>query len=256
MIYTIFWKWVQLPTSWYSVCKYILMIESNVDTQLPKNTWQRLRHHYQNLAQANALLCLVKCHECTLIVHYCKFCQICKQNLCISNLTNSQFCNFGYVNNLEKMHIHITSTFVEEPNKFSSYVLIIIIATTTFSNGSYPSPFHRTLCAKKLKRIMRRHKGAPKRPSPNQWSRLSFNYKSNHHDLLEPMDDSDVINQVIYYIIKTLIFLSDLDWVLPNPTILFCKKKWGTWMWSINLGLHWMAQTHSMDLALSDVVGL
>jgi hypothetical protein len=132
MIYTIFWKWVQIPTSWYSVWRYILMIESNVDTQLPKNTWQRLRHHYQNLAQANALLCLVKCHECTLIVHYCKICQICKQNLCISNLTNSQFCNFGYVNNLEKMHIYITSTFVEEPNKFSSYVLIIIIVATTF----------------------------------------------------------------------------------------------------------------------------
>jgi hypothetical protein len=58
---------------------------------------------------------------------------------------------------------------------------------------------------------MRRHKGAPKCPSPNQWSTLSFNYKSNCHDLLESMDDLDVIDQIIYYIIKTLKVLSDLD---------------------------------------------
>jgi hypothetical protein len=111
------------------------------------------------------------------------------------------------------------------------------------------------LC-KKLKRTMRRHKGVPKCPSPNQWSRLSFNYKSNRHDLLESMDDLDVIDQVIYYIIKILNFLSDLDWVLPNPIVIICKKKWRTWMWFINLGLHWMAQTHSMDLVVFAVVGL
>jgi hypothetical protein len=109
---------------------------------------------------------------------------------------------------------------------------------------------------KKLKRTMRRHKGAPKCPSPNQRSKLDFNYKSNCHDLLESMDDSYVIDRVIYYIIKTPIFLCDLDWVLPNPNILLCKKKWRTWMWSINLGLHWMVQTHSGDLALVVVVGL
>jgi hypothetical protein len=109
---------------------------------------------------------------------------------------------------------------------------------------------------KKLKRTMRRHKSVPKCPSPNQRSRLSSNYKSNRHDLLESMDDSDVIDRVISYIIKTLKVLSDLDWVLPNPTVVLSRKKWGTWMWSINLGLHWMAQTHSVDLALSAVVGL
>ncbi len=108
---------------------------------------------------------------------------------------------------------------------------------------------------KKLKRTMRRQKGAPKCPSPNQWSRLSFNYKSKCHDLLESMGDLDVIDRIIYYIIKTLKVLSDLDWVLPNPTVILCKKKWRTWMWSINLGLHWMAQTHSVDLALSTIIG-